>query len=81
MWSYTNTEQDWVEGRATAVHGATIGRQVGEVLLALGRLLDLWAARSEGRQELHHLTERELRDIGLTRLDAESEAAKPFWTE
>ncbi len=79
MWSYTNTEQDWVEGRATAAHGATIGRQAAEILLALGGLFELWSGRMEGRHELNHLGTRDLRDIGLTRLDALCEADKPFW--
>jgi uncharacterized protein YjiS (DUF1127 family) len=45
----------------------------------LGRLLRQWQARSMGRQELIRLSERDLRDIGVTRAEAEAEAAKPFW--
>jgi len=45
---------------------------------ALARL-DEWQQRSAGRQELLTLTERDLRDIGITRNDAQLEANKPFW--
>ena len=46
---------------------------------ALGRLLRQWQERSLGRQELMRLSERDLRDIGRTRSEADAEAAKPFW--
>jgi uncharacterized protein YjiS (DUF1127 family) len=38
-----------------------------------------WQQRSAGRRELLNLTERDLRDIGVTRSEAEAEANKPFW--
>ena len=38
-----------------------------------------WQQRSAGRRELSNLTERDLRDIGITRNDAQVEANKPFW--
>lgn len=41
--------------------------------------LDEWQLRSAGRRELLNLTERDLRDIGITRSDAQVEANKPFW--
>jgi uncharacterized protein YjiS (DUF1127 family) len=37
-----------------------------------------WQQRSLGRRELANLTERDLRDIGITRGEAEAEANKPF---
>ncbi|MGH6899263.1 MAG: DUF1127 domain-containing protein [Geminicoccaceae bacterium] len=39
----------------------------------------LWQERSRGRQQLMMLDEHVLRDIGITRLQAEAEAHKPFW--
>ncbi len=48
------------------------------VLLAFG-LLKVWADRARQRRELAALNERDLEDIGLTRLEARHEAAKPFW--
>ena len=41
--------------------------------------LEEWQQRSAGRRELLNLTERDLRDIGITRNDAQVEANKPFW--
>jgi len=38
-----------------------------------------WRRRSRSRDELMGLSERYLNDIGLTRCDAQHEAAKPFW--
>ena len=40
-----------------------------------------WRQRKNGRLELARLDERMLRDIGLTRFDAEYEINKPFWRE
>ena len=40
-----------------------------------------WQQRAAGRRELMNLTERDLRDIGITRSEAEAEANKPFWQE
>lgn len=38
-----------------------------------------WRRRARGRAELAALSEPELRDIGLTRYDAQHEIGKPFW--
>jgi uncharacterized protein YjiS (DUF1127 family) len=45
----------------------------------LGKYLRKWRRRALSRRELMALDDRELRDIGLTRIDAEIEASKPFW--
>jgi len=48
----------------------------------LRRLVDLlvfWQRRSVDRQRLHDMDERLLKDIGIGRIDAMKEAAKPFW--
>lgn len=42
------------------------------------RLLQ-WRRRAQARHELQSLSDANLRDLGLTRRDAEREAAKPFW--
>ena len=44
----------------------------------LQRLVRLWEQRRE-RAQLLALTERELKDIGITRYDAVMEANRPFW--
>jgi uncharacterized protein YjiS (DUF1127 family) len=38
-----------------------------------------WRGRAKERRLLAALDERELTDIGITRLDALRECAKPFW--
>jgi uncharacterized protein YjiS (DUF1127 family) len=43
------------------------------------RLIALWRRRAQERQELTAMDERDLRDIGISRLDARREADKPFW--
>lgn len=42
-------------------------------------LLLLWHARATQRHHLAQLDDAMLKDIGLSRIDAEREAAKPFW--
>lgn len=38
-----------------------------------------WSERSRQRRHLLELPEHLLRDIGVTRVEVEAEAAKPFW--
>ena len=38
-----------------------------------------WRRRVRSRYELERLSERDLADMGLTRLDVASEMQKPFW--
>lgn len=48
----------------------------------LTKLLDqpgLWRERARQRRALMALDDRLLRDIGISRADAEREVAKPFW--
>ena len=44
-------------------------------------IMRLWRHRRRERCELLHLDDRTLRDIGLTRVDAEFLINKPFWRE
>jgi uncharacterized protein YjiS (DUF1127 family) len=39
----------------------------------------LWMERSRNRRALAALDDYRLRDIGVSRFDAEQECAKPFW--
>ena len=59
------------------------GRRVWQrihVLLAWGlEVLRTWQHRCQGRHALRHLDDRLLKDIGLSRVAAAREAAKPFW--
>lgn len=49
------------------------------VLARLGATLHVWRRRAQSRRQLARLNERDLRDIGLTPVDAWHELAKPFW--
>jgi hypothetical protein len=44
-------------------------------------LLNRWWRRVEDRNRLSIMSERELRDIGLSHQDADCEIRKPFWRE
>ena len=44
-------------------------------------LLRLWWRRYQEREQLAHLTERDLRDIGLSRNAIYAELRKPFWRD
>lgn len=41
--------------------------------------IDTWWRRSRERELLTTMSDRELKDIGITRYDAQYEAHKPFW--
>jgi uncharacterized protein YjiS (DUF1127 family) len=43
------------------------------------RLVALWRERARQRRALASLDDRMLRDVGITRYDAEHECSKPFW--
>ena len=55
--------------------------RLGGFLNGVRAALREWRQRRNGRLELARLDERMLRDIGLTRFDAEHEINKPFWRE
>ena len=56
---------------SSAAPWASAGRAV-EMLLT-------WFERARQRQHLGQLSDHMLKDIGLSRIDVESEVAKPFW--
>src|SRR5215470_3828214 len=56
-------------------------RRLGGFLSGVRAALREWRCRRNGRLELARLDERMLRDIGLTRVDAEYEINKTFWRE
>ncbi len=41
--------------------------------------IDTWWRRSREREILMTMSDRDLKDIGITRYDAQYEARKPFW--
>jgi uncharacterized protein YjiS (DUF1127 family) len=56
-------------------------QRLDDFLGAVRAVLREWRRRRNGRLELARLDDRMLRDIGLTRLDAEYEINKPFWRD
>lgn len=61
---------DFASGLLSAFTGAFTG---------LFRTVAEWQRRSEERHHIRQLDERLLRDMGLRRIDAMTEADKPFW--
>ena len=53
-------------------HGRRIGRSIATTL-------SMWWRRRRSRERLADLSEHLLKDIGITRAEAEHEANKPFW--
>lgn len=49
------------------------------VLLYVFNTLLIWQERATERHHLASLSERRLRDMGLTRADVGEEISKPFW--
>jgi uncharacterized protein YjiS (DUF1127 family) len=56
-------------------------RRLSGFLRGVCATLREWRRRKNGRLELARLDERMLRDIGLTRSEADYEINKPFWRE
>ena len=55
------------------------GTVVGDwILRALDRLV-LWQERAAGRHQLAQMSDRDLKDMGISRAEANWEARKPFW--
>jgi uncharacterized protein YjiS (DUF1127 family) len=61
--------------RAPAETCARVGVPIGRAIALLSR----WRDRMRQRRQLAQLNARERADIGITRLDAARECAKPFW--
>lgn len=48
-------------------------------MVATIETLDQWQERGDQRRRLRSLGERALKDLALSRCDAEAEGCKPFW--
>lgn len=48
-------------------------------LAGLRTRVSRWVEISKQRRALAGMSDRQLKDIGLTRFEAEQEAARPFW--
>ncbi len=51
------------------------------VVARIGDVFGTWRRRIQERQAFAHLDQRDLRDMGLSQWEVESELAKPFWRE
>ena len=56
-----------------------IARALSLELIDLGNLLLLWLERYRGRRQLEALSDHMLKDMGVSRADAERETMKRFW--
>ena len=54
-------------------------RKLATVLMRALQSLDTMLEKRRSRRVLMELTEYQLKDIGLSRLDAVNEAQRPFW--
>jgi len=68
-------QTDRLSVRTSQQTGATIFAKI----VAVGRWLNEAGRRSQGRAALAQMSDAQLKDIGVTRVQAELEAAKPFW--
>jgi uncharacterized protein YjiS (DUF1127 family) len=76
----TNPLDAGLAGLGVTNRGAAVDaiRRSGRRFMAL---LRRWRRRCRDRRELARLDERTLKDIGLTRADAEFLINKPFWRD
>ncbi len=58
---------------------ARLGAGLTSALPALWETLLTWQERASQRRLLASLEDRMLKDVGISRADAEREASKPFW--
>lgn len=66
-----------VRSEAPAMMMAT--RDIGPLICKISDRIHLWQERAQQRRRLMALDDRVLRDIGVSRADAEREYRKPFW--
>lgn len=62
-----------------AIGFAPAAIDVSSPFTAAYRVFTTWVERHEQRARLANMDARILRDMGLDRVDALNEAAKPFW--
>ena len=54
-------------------------RGLAVIVRAVAGRIEDWAERARQRRALRELSDHMLKDLGITRYDAEFEARKPFW--
>jgi uncharacterized protein YjiS (DUF1127 family) len=60
---------------------AALPARSGGLGAAIARTIRVWRARIRERREAMELSDRDLRDLGLTRWEVGYERTKPFWRE
>lgn len=65
--------------RAAAAGRAPFGAALAQRVQGVIDTVTTWRQRAVTRHELARLDTRMLRDIGITHVDVELEAGKPFW--
>lgn len=78
MWSYTNSEQNWLNDTVAVEPAKSLGR-LRQIWTTVETQLGKWERRSRERAWLAQMSDRELQDLRLSRHEAEVEASKPFW--
>jgi len=53
--------------------------QITDGIVGLGSTLLVWNSRYQARRRLAEMPEHLLSDMGISRAEADREAAKPFW--
>jgi uncharacterized protein YjiS (DUF1127 family) len=71
------TTHSTLTGFQAKSHSAS-GHRVG-IGGRIGALFGTWRQRIRERDAFAHLDERDLRDLGLSKWEVETELAKPFW--
>ena len=71
--SNTSVEENWMNAPLL------LGPRPEAMLSGWRRRLAIWNRRARERAELASLSERDLRDLGLSPGEAAFESAKPFW--
>ncbi len=66
-------------GNASPSRLRAVARALSLELIDFANLLLVWQVRWRGRSHLRRLSDHMLKDIGVSRLDAEHEAGKRFW--
>jgi uncharacterized protein YjiS (DUF1127 family) len=65
--------------RQSATRPSPPGRRLAALLYRVAARLRSWRARSRARRELRELDDAVLRDLALSRTQANFDAGKPFW--
>ncbi len=71
VYKVSGFASDYIETR----HGKSLAAAPHRLLETLA----IWQQRSVDRQALRDMSHQILDDIGVDRIDAQREAAKPFW--